>query len=524
MKKFLSTFAVAAAFIMSTAFSCGNEGDGPVTFPEKQTLVVEAGQESVLNFHADERWKIVSSAPWVKFIDGGMEVFDMSGEAGDQSVRVKVLDDGQGFEETDAEIKLNMAGTEKVIAEVRRGGKSYSVTVTDEDGNEVKELVITNTVYTVFHVKANFEFTSNALAQLDFMKTVAGEAEDDLKTGIMVKDEYITRPIAESDNVNLEIYNSDKEVVASYPIIYEGVDDSYISVQSRIGTKWDDNELYQQTVSADGRTFTCGFGKYDKVTGKPVDGTFTEKTGSVTLKVTVRNDAFRFIMLEADGNGQVSRPASAWIHAAADASDPKLVNVTVDPAGDVSRRTGAILAVPEAVFSTVDNDVATGAGYQTILSRYRANILIEAFQMDAMSQELDLRDGRTWSRLYGYGRITDALELAFCKEKFGTDNAFVTNVNAGTPLLIFTQYHESSIDRPDVFDGYEIYKTDGTLDKDMMDIKKSEYNLWDDWFMCYVNVKELGSRSEMYVKLKTKTPADGSERQPEKVLKVIVGR
>lgn len=523
MKKIISAFFVTAAFLMSTAFSCGNDNNDPIQFPEEQTLTIAAGQEETLNFHADEKWKLVSSAPWVKFIDAGMEVFDISGLPGDQSVKVKVLESGQGFTETEARIKLNMGGMEKVIAKVIRDAKAYSVKITDEEGNEVKELVITNSVYTVFHVNTNFEFTSNVLDQLDFMAAVAGEAGKDLKTGIMVKNDYITRPIAKTDNVNLEIYNSDEKVVASYPVIYKGVDESYIGIYSGFGDKWIENEMFQHVVSFDGKTFTSGLGKYDKMTGKIIEGSLLKTQESITLKVVARNDAYKFIMFESDDNGKVVRPSSEWIHAVKETSDPQLVKITVDPSSE-TKRTGAVIAVPEAVYNTVSQEITTGVYYQKVINKYNANILVEAFQMDDEAQELDLRNGLTWNRLYGYEKISEAAELSFCKEKFGTDNAFVANVAYGTSLLIFTRYHESSIDKPDVFDGYEIYNTDGTLAKDLMDKKKSEYSLWDDWFMCYVNVKSAGLTRDMYVVLKTKTPTDGSDKVQEKVLKVVVFR
>lgn len=523
MKKIISAFFVTAAFLMSTAFSCGDDNNDPIQFPEEQTLTIAAGQEETLNFHADEKWKLVSSAPWVKFIDAGMEVFDISGLPGDQSVKVKVLESGQGFTETEAQIKLNMGGMEKVIAKVIRDAKAYSVKITDEEGNEVKELVITNSVYTVFHVNTNFEFTSNVLDQLDFMAAVAGEAGKDLKTGIMVKNDYITRPIAKTDNVNLEIYNSDEEVVASYPVIYKGVDESYIGIYSGSGDKWIENEMFQHVVSFDGKTFTSGLGKYDKMTGTIIEDSVLKTHESITLKVVARNDAYKFIMFESDDNGKVVRPSSEWIHAVKETSDPQLVKITVDPSS-VTKRTGAVIAVPEAVYNTVSQEITTGVYYQKVINKYNANILVEAFQMDDDAQELDLRNGLTWNRLYGYEKISEAAELSFCKEKFGTDNAFVANVAYGTSLLIFTRYHESSIDKPNVFDGYEIYNTDGTLAKDLMDKKKSEYSLWDDWFMCYVNVKSAGLTRDMYVVLKTKTPTDGSDKVQEKVLKVVVFR
>ena len=151
-------------------------------------------------------------------------------------------------------------------------------------------------------------------------------------------------------------------------------------------------------------------------------------------------------MFESDDNGKVVRPSSEWIHAVKETSDPQLVKITVDPSS-VIKRTGAVIAVPEAVYNTVNQEITTGIYYQKVVDKYKANILVEAFQMDDDAQELDLRNGLTWNRLYGYEKISEAEELSFCKEKFGTDNAFVANVAYGTSLLIFTRYHESSIDK-----------------------------------------------------------------------------
>ena len=101
--------AMAWTAMLAMALSVGgcsdsdsdNDGPGDVTFPEKDAITVDAGQDRTLTFSADAEWKLTSNASWCRFVDGDFVQTTISGEAGDQSVTIRVSDDNQNSEKDD---------------------------------------------------------------------------------------------------------------------------------------------------------------------------------------------------------------------------------------------------------------------------------------------------------------------------------------------------------------------------------------------------------------------------------------
>ena len=116
-----------------------NDGPGDVTFPEKDAITVDAGQDRTLTFSADAEWKLTSNASWCRFVDGDFVQTTISGEAGDQSVTIRVSDDNQNSEKDDvAEITMAMGGKSQVICEITRPRKgASSLIVKDESGKVI---------------------------------------------------------------------------------------------------------------------------------------------------------------------------------------------------------------------------------------------------------------------------------------------------------------------------------------------------------------------------------------------------
>ncbi len=510
MKKIYSQLFLSVALMMSTVVaSCSSSNDNPQeetpSFPEEQTLSIDAGKDYQLSFSAYTNWKLTSTTTWCKIVDKGVEVYDVSGSKGNQSITIRVTDDGQTFEESKAELKLNMGGTEKVIATVVRNAKSYQVQILDAEGKELKELVISNSDYTTFTVKTNFEYTTNEIQQVDFKKVPAGEGNQELVTGAMIKDSYLTHPITKDDGVNLTFINIKGDVIATYPIIYNGIDENFIKVK--------DNDVYQWQVSLNGKTYQQGFGKYDPVT-KTTSGT-TSVSDQLSYNVVALNDKYKFIFIEADEQGNVNRPSNEWIHATQDTKDAGKVIVTTD--ASTSYRTGCILVFSDAAYNKANSDIQKGGNYQKIKNTYKNNILTELSQQDD-NAPFDIRDGiNDWNRLHGYTLSTDKSDL---KESFNvnTDKVYVMYANVGTSLIIFPQYRETDKEKKSVYKSYAIFKTDGTEDSEMMDIKNNltEETFFDDWYMFYVNIRRVPeNRDAFYVVFYT---ADGTN---EKVLKVV---
>ena len=139
--------AMAWTAMLAMALSVGgcsdsdsdNDGPGDVTFPEKDAITVDAGQDRTLTFSADAEWKLTSNASWCRFVDGDFVQTTISGEAGDQSVTIRVSDDNQNSEKDDiAEITMAMGGKSQVIYEITRPRKgASSLIVKDESGKVI---------------------------------------------------------------------------------------------------------------------------------------------------------------------------------------------------------------------------------------------------------------------------------------------------------------------------------------------------------------------------------------------------
>lgn len=507
---------VAAAAIVASCSGKNSGESNSIEFPEMQTLSVQPDQEQTLSFNAGASWQLTSSALWLKFVDSGIELYDISGKAGSQSVTLRVKSDGQGFDSDRAEVTLSMGGTKKVIAEVIREAKSYAVKITDLEGNELKEINISYDDYSYFRVETNFEYTTEEIDEVDFKTPVTGESGKVLETGAMILEDYITHPITKDDNVNLVFYNSEKEAVASYPIIYKGIDDTFIRVKERSGTGWEMSTLYQYELSLDGKTFRSGLGKYN-YGGSIVDGSFNEVSGSVQYKVIALNDSFKFITIEADEKGEIVRPATEWLHGTVDSSNPMLVNITAD--ASTKMRTGCIFAVPDGTYQTINSELKNGANYQTLKIKYRDNLILEACQQDHSALLFDIRDcQRDWNRLHSYTVVTDASELSFCKTNFGVETVAQIYINVNTSVMICPLYMETNKEEKTNYKSYMIYKTDGTEDEDLMvSGKGSEETYYDDWYMYYVNVHPIpATKDAFYVVFRTQSGDN------EKALKVIV--
>lgn len=65
--------AMAWTAMLAMALSVGgcsdsdSDGPGDVTFPEKDAITVNAGQDRTLTFSADAEWKLTSNASWCPF-------------------------------------------------------------------------------------------------------------------------------------------------------------------------------------------------------------------------------------------------------------------------------------------------------------------------------------------------------------------------------------------------------------------------------------------------------------------------
>lgn len=377
--------AMAWTAMLAMALSVGgcsdsdsdNDGPGDVTFPEKDAITVDAGQDRTLTFSADAEWKLTSNASWCRFVDGDFVQTTISGEAGDQSVTIRVSDDNQNSEKDDvAEITMAMGGKSQVIYEITRPRKgASSLIVKDESGKVidaenpllVKGGNITSPVQTTVTLEID-----DASAQLGVLtdKTAswvtvtaltgtndyAVSFKDDNADG---KNPKYAIPAEENAVITFAAQKNGSTVAeVAIPIYYEGyaegaliLDPSYMSV----------------TVSEDGRTMTGEGG----VSGSES----VDYGGELISTVTTRNDAFEIVEIaytatydqwgtptevnyDFSANGDLDWVTTSKIAGETDADVKNRVRLTVSelPEGEEPRN-ATVMIFPKAVYDEIKDDL-----------------------------------------------------------------------------------------------------------------------------------------------------------------------
>lgn len=375
--------AMAWTAMLAMALSVGgcsdsdSDGPGDVTFPEKDAITVNAGQDRTLTFSADAEWKLTSNASWCRFVDGDFVQTTISGEAGDQSVTIRVSDDNQNSEKDDvAEITMAMGGKSQVIYEITRPRKgASSLIVKDESGKVidaenpllVKGGNITSPVETTVTLEID-----DASAQLGVLtdKTASWVTVTAL-TGtnnyaVSFKDDN-----ADGKNPKYAISTEENAVITfaaqkngsivaevAIPIYYEGYAESALIV---------DPSYMSVTVSEDGQTMTGEGG---------VSGSESVDYGDELIStVTTRNDAFEIVEIaytatydqwgtpteviyDFSANGDLDWVTTSKIAGETDADVKNRVRLTVSelPEGEEPRN-ATVMIFPKAVYDEIEDDL-----------------------------------------------------------------------------------------------------------------------------------------------------------------------
>lgn len=523
---------LAFLFVSVMLFSCGKvQEQSKPTFPEMSQTTIAGSGNYTLEFHADMPWMLLSSAPWVRFVDNGMKVYDISGYAGDVKVEIEVSDNGQTFEDEQTVVNLRMGSYTEGILTIKRTAREHLVILKNAEGQEVEQLEITYDDFTTYSVKANFEFVSELPSQVEFSTNIAGHSLAERSFEARIKEAYLTKPVSAEDGVSLKIATKDGTIIKEYPIIYNGIDDTFIRINSYNGSQWYENDLYQSVVYPDGLKFRGGSpagGKYDR-DGNEEDGSFMYFNDYAELQVIALNNRFHFVSFDANLKGDIILERNPWMHATVQAEDPRIVRVSADASDEY--RIGCMLAVPDGLYDSVREQIQEGANYQRVKAALKSMILAEFVQCDPEKIDLDLRDGvNNWNRLHGYKTHTTETEEG---AKLIDDANYFLNgdkpesyprltkayevwINAGTSVIVFPMYRETSLGSytetgtSSIFRGYTIYDSKWQEDKEMMNVKNGSYaGLWDDWYMYYVNVLSLpADRDYVYVMFRSKDGED----------------
>ena len=411
--------ALAMMFIVSFTSCSDDKEEGATTpvFPEEQAISCNAGETKALTFDANMTWQLSSTAAiWCKFEVNGEDKEVVKGEAGKQSITIKVTDAAQEIGKTsEAQLKLDMGGETKVIATVTRSAKGYSLKIYDAEGNEItteQGLEVGYKKQISFTVKANFRFVATSFPEWVILDggSMAGEVNDkeegELKiqatNGLTVKEngEYEKWPVeAGKDSKNVITFADEAGNASfSFPVFFKGMGAEDINI-----TEPELNSRYGWNVSLDGKTF--------KLAGSMDGGenviTFNDK---MEFTVVSLKDEYEVVLLDAFNHWQTGKKVieemnsySSWIKYTKNGNKVTLTVNALNPdmEGYNSRECYA-LVIPKAQYEQIEEDIVANLvttneeGDQDLVYVYgQNNLLIN------LVQEEEKADGESFEILKG---------------------------------------------------------------------------------------------------------------------------
>lgn len=409
--------ALAMMFIVSFTSCSDDKEEGATTpvFPEEQAISCNAGETKVLTFDANMTWQLSSTAAiWCKFEVNGEDKEVVKGEAGKQSITIKVTDAAQEIGKTsEAQLKLDMGGETKVIATVTRSAKGYSLKIYDAEGNEItteQGLEVGYKKQISFTVKANFRFAATSFPEWVILDggSMAGEVNDkeegELKiqatNGLTVKEngEYEKWPVeAGKDSKNVITFADEAGNASfSFPVFFKGMGAEDINITEPVISS-----RYGWNVSLDGKTFKLA-GSMDG--GENVT-TFNDK---MEFTVVSLKDEYEVVLLDASNDQRTGRKvikemSSSWIKYIKNGNK---VTLTVDKLNpdmeEYDSREGYALVIPKAQYEQIKEDIVANLvttneeGDQDLVYVYgQNNLLIN------LIQEEEKADGESFEILKG---------------------------------------------------------------------------------------------------------------------------
>lgn len=409
--------ALAMMFIVSFTSCSDDKEEGAITpvFPEEQAISCNAGETKVLTFDANMTWQLSSTAAiWCKFEVNGEDKEVVKGEAGKQSITIKVTDAAQEIGKTsEAQLKLDMGGETKVIATVTRSAKGYSLKIYDAEGNEItteQGLEVGYKKQISFTVKANFRFAATSFPEWVILDggSMAGEVNDkeegELKiqatNGLTVKEngEYEKWPVeAGKDSKNVITFADEAGNASfSFPVFFKGMGAEDINITEPVISS-----RYGWNVSLDGKTFKLA-GSMDG--GENVT-TFNDK---MEFTVVSLKDEYEVVLLDASNDQRTGRKvikemSSSWIKYIKNGNKVTLTVDKLNPdMGEYDSREGYALAIPKAQYEQIKEDIVANLvttneeGDQDLVYVYgQNNLLIN------LIQEEEKADGESFEILKG---------------------------------------------------------------------------------------------------------------------------
>ncbi|WP_394901646.1 DUF5003 domain-containing protein [Bacteroides xylanisolvens] len=283
MKYYLQflVFTLCFSFI---ACSDDDENKTKPIFPDLQKIEGVVNETTQIEFEATSSWRLTSSALWCKFVIEGEEVNSCSGEAGKQTVTIKVLDEAtELLKSYKSEISLWMNGYNEVICEVTRPATGYEIVLLDKDGNPYSDESPATVAYgisvTSFKVKSNFDWRLKSWPEwlsCSQVSDVAGISTTTISPKI--EKGYTKDPL----KGNLVFENEAGEEVAEIPVKYDGIPADMIEYSMGEYAKWN--------FSLDGRQYASSGGMETNWEDAPVVFTVIAKDDKYKIAFINKKD------------------------------------------------------------------------------------------------------------------------------------------------------------------------------------------------------------------------------------------
>lgn len=383
------SWLMALAMMFTLSFtSCSDDdeskNEGKVEFPTLQEATCNVDGTIEISFKAGAEWQLTSNAGWCKFVNGDFTESTISGKAGEQTVTVKIFNDGQNYTDDDvAEITLSMGGEEQVIYKITRPKKVFSgLIIKDEAGNIYntenpitvkgnKGLGKSDIVYTTIIVESDFE---TGISENPDWITVTNEGEGkysltfnkENKDGLNLKYPFT---VEKGYQLIFGVKTDEERIDVSVPVIYEGFQADAIDI----------SPAYTNAVA--------------DVNGEITSGE-TVATQLVST-ITALNDEFKIIEFTQTTNEsneyEFNFPENEdvdWIHAE---TDKDKVTISVDENQEESERTAIIMVFPKATYDSFNGNLAENIidpETKDIKSKYNTNVLT-VLKQDKLQQQAE---------------------------------------------------------------------------------------------------------------------------------------
>ena len=434
----------------------GDEEEAPAvpTFPTSQTFNVSANSEQIFSFAANMDWKLSSNKTWCTLASSAMEGQNISGQAGNQSVKIKISDEGQDFTETKAAITLSMGGKNQTVAEVIRTAKAYELKVYDAEGKEVNQLAIGTDGSLYLKVEANFEFAATAFPEWLNVEMAQDATNVGIQTGtISVVGDAIKYKQETSSTNKITFANQAGTAKFEFPVTYAGMDPNIISFIP--GSQWG------VSVAKDGKTYKT----------QSLDGSTPEDVAvPYSVTITALNDEYVFEYYKYDSKYGWTRYQTEYAGVEQPwftiSEDNKKGNIKVSFAANTeAERTGYLLAFPKAIYESISSDI-DGKILDQSTDCWELKIEYEKYVIAEFVQE----SGAETLENTGF-TVVNSLKFEEIKNTKVTDPEIIDvvrgnclyygneiysiNVNPGTPILIFPNLPETSwtCDMPPMIEG-----------------------------------------------------------------------